>query len=405
MADDPVPQRPASVRTASQQALLQWLRGSFGQRGQMLPWLIGLLAAAGALQTAASLYDAPWGNTKLLLAGGHVRDAIAHGQWWRLLTWTLLHADLGHLLANLLMLAVIGRPVEAAYGAARLWLIFWGSAFGAAVAVLGHPGPWWTVGASGAVLGVLGALVGLGIKLLPRLGSRMRVRMIAVPAGALAVLVWLGGPSTDRLAHAGGALGGILLGSAFRPQFLPLSAQTSRRSPPWLRWTAFVVSVVVAAAIALAGAHVDRPMPLAKLPTEVIQFDDLRLRVPLQLRRGTSAGTGGACTGELTDPAWALRTRRVACFPLPVEGLLLLGRRDQLFTLDAQDYRALDQANRTGRWVWRQTGVLVAAVGTQWAWVVQAPEPLLASYRQALSAVVPDVGSASVALPAGATGT
>lgn len=371
----------------------------------MLPWLLGLLAVAGAIQTAASVWDVPWGNTKILLAGGHVRDAVARGQWWRMLTWTLLHADLGHLFANLLMLAVVGRPVEAAYGGARLWIIFWGSAIGGAVAVLGQAGPWWTVGASGAVLGVLGALVGLGVKLLPQLGSRMRVRMVAVPAGALALLVWLGGPNTDRLAHAGGALGGILLGSAFRPQFMPLSAIAARRTAPWLRWTAFVVAALVACAVALAAAHLDRPMPLGKVTTETVRFDDLQLRVPLQLRRGTSAPGKGVCQGELTDPAWALRTRRVACFPLPVEGLLLLGRRDQLFTLDQGDYRALEESNRTGRWVWRQTGVLVAAVGTQWAWVVQAPEPLLASYEQALAAVVPDIGSAHVTLPAGATGT
>ncbi|MBM4345068.1 MAG: rhomboid family intramembrane serine protease [Deltaproteobacteria bacterium] len=404
MTDAPAPGPASSPRSAQQQALLLWLRQSFGQRGRMLPWILGLLVLAGAVQTGAALWDAPSGNIKVLLAGGHVRDAVATGQWWRLFTWTLLHADMGHLLANLLMLAVVGRPVEAAFGAARLWIVFWGSALGAALAVLGHPGPWWTVGASGAVLGVLGAWVGLGLKLWPRLGSRMRVRMIALPAGALALLVWMGGASTDRLAHAGGALGGLLLGTALRPQFLPLSSAATRQSAAWLRWTAYAVAGVVLAAVALAAAHIDRPVPLHKVQTEKVFFDDMPLRVPAHLRRGTWSAAQG-CAGALADPAWALRTRRVACFPLPVEGVLLLGRRDQLFTLDREDLVAMDEANRTGRWVRRQSGVLVAAVGRDWAWVVQAPEPLLPSYRNALSAVLPEPGSAVVTLPTAATGS
>ncbi|MSQ84820.1 MAG: rhomboid family intramembrane serine protease [Myxococcales bacterium] len=388
------------ARAATQKALLVWLRHSFAQRGKLLPWLMALLLAGGALQVGMSLLVAPWGNIEMLLAGGHVRDALLRGQWWRLLTWTLLHADLAHLLTNVLLLAVVGRPVEAAFGAARLWLIFWSCAFASAIAAMAHVGPWWTVGASGAVIGVLGAMVGLGIKLLPRLGSRLRVRLVALPAAALAILVALGGERSDRLAHIGGAMGGLLLGSALYPQFLPIYAgSTGRRSAPWLRLAAYAVGGIVAAAIALAIAHMGHPLPLAKVAVHPVRFDELTLHIPTELRRGLLTAGNGPCTGDLTDTAWALRTRRIACFPLPVEGTLLLGRRDQLFTLDQQDFEALQRANRERVWVRRQTGTLVAPVGRDWAWVVQAPEPLLATYATVLVDVLPPLGSAQVEVP------
>lgn len=393
----------AGSRAATQLALHGWLREVFVQRGQLLPWLVALLMVGGAVQWAGAAYLGQWGEIEILLAGAHVRDAVLRGQWWRLLTWTFLHADAAHLVVNVMMLAVIGRPVEAAFGAARMWLIFWASALAAGIAALGHQGPWWSVGSSGAVFGVLAAFLGLGIKLIPRLGSQLRWRMVGVPALLLALLLSLGSDATDQLAHIGGCLGGLLLGAALHPQFLPVTALAAkqRRASGWLHGLAYATGGVVVAAVVLAAMHLARPLPLATVPTELLQLGDSKVRVPAQLPRGTLSPATRQCVGQWTDPAWALHTRRLACFRLPVEGALILGRRDQQLSLDHDDYVAMARANASGQWVQRQSGVLVYPLGTEFLWVVQAPQPLLATYAAILQPILPDAGTAAVVLPTG----
>lgn len=385
----------------------QWLALACRQRGKATVWLVAMLAVAGVGQTVAALWHPPWGGLEILLCGAHIRQAILHGQPWRLLTYSVLHADWLHLAVNAATLSVVGRPVEAAFGPARLLLIYWGSVLAGGVAALGYAQPWWSVGASAGVLGVLGALVGLGIKLVPRLGPKLRWQMIGVPALALAVLVAISGPQTDRLAHVGGALGGIWLGAALHPQFMPRSANTAirQRSAAWVRWAAFAWCLTAAVAVAVAVLHVAVPVPVAKIAVDRLAFDGVEIRAPAQLRRGNWLRHNGQCQGEMADPAWLLRTRRIACFELPIEGVLLLGRRDQLFTLDREDFAAFDRANRTGSWVQRQQDTLVAPVGRDWVWVIAAPQPLLSAYKAALAGVLPVAGSAEVALPAAPTPT
>ncbi len=401
MTQAPVP-LPGS-RAATQLALQGWLRDVFGQRGLLLPWLVAMLVLGGTVQWSLGAWLGDWGETEILLAGAYIGDAVLRGQWWRLVTWTFLHADAAHLIVNVAMLAVIGRPVEAAYGSARLWLIYWASAFAAGIAALGHGGAWWSVGSSGAVFGVLAALLGLGIKLVPRLGGQLRWRMVGVPALLLVFLLALGSEATDRLAHAGGCLGGLLLGVALHPQFLPVTALAARqrRAAGWVRGLGYAIGGVVLAALVLGALHLGRPLPLGPMALETLHYDGLALRVPALLRRGALSPGSRRCAGELTDPAWALRTRRQACFALPIEGLLILGRRDQQFSLDGDDYRALDRANRSGQWVQRQSGVLVYPLGSDLAWVIAAPQPLLQTYAKILQSLLPPAGSASVALPVG----
>jgi membrane associated rhomboid family serine protease len=82
---------------------------------------------------------------------------LSEGQWWRLITAAFLHAGLFHLGTNMLMLWWIGAPVERAIGHARFLAVYLVSALaGAAGALLLSPDAA-TVGASGAIFGILGA--------------------------------------------------------------------------------------------------------------------------------------------------------------------------------------------------------------------------------------------------------
>ncbi len=387
----------SAAEAVQQLVLRQWWGTALRRRGRAVPALIGLLVAVGMVQVQSEvgLWAGSHGGTQLLLAGAWIPELVLRGEVWRALTWWMLHADPWHLMINVLMLMVIGRPVEAIYGGPRLWLIWLGSALAAATASLSSPDATWTIGASGAAIGLLGALVGLGIKLLPRLSPALRWTMVGVPALALAALLSLSGERLDRLAHVGGALGGIVLGVALRPQFL---APAGRRKPTalWLRLLAMASMLAVLAASAVAVASLSRPLVWPEFATEQFKLDSLTVRFPAKLPRGTLHQRGMKCTGELTDGAWALRTRRMPCWPLPLSGLLVLGEREKLFSMDAGDQAAFARANLSGRFERRQDGVLVYPLGDRWVWVVFAEEPLLPTYARALAKILAPAGQAKV---------
>src|SRR5712691_12728314 len=85
--------------------------------------------------------------------------AVANGDWWRLLTAAFLHANLLHIGLNMLALVWLGAPVERYIGHLRYLALYVVSGLaGSAGALLATP-TGITVGASGAVFGILGALL------------------------------------------------------------------------------------------------------------------------------------------------------------------------------------------------------------------------------------------------------
>src|SRR5215204_3033575 len=94
---------------------------------------------------------------RVFLKGLLFGPAVADGDWWRLITSAFLHANLLHLAFNMLALWWFGAPVELFLGRARFLLLYFASGLaGAAGALLATPNAP-TVGASGAIFGILGA--------------------------------------------------------------------------------------------------------------------------------------------------------------------------------------------------------------------------------------------------------
>lgn len=137
-----------------------------------------------------------------------------------LVTYTLLHASMLHLIVNLGFLLAFGTAVERSCGGLRMLLIFVVSAVAGAVLQVWSMGPVRipVIGASGAVFGLMGATLALLIQ--KRLDPRMRrlasaivVMMILNLVFALSGLVdWLSGLQIAWEAHVGGFLAGLLLG-------------------------------------------------------------------------------------------------------------------------------------------------------------------------------------------------
>lgn len=131
------------------------------------------------------------------------------GQWWTLFTAIYLHGGLLHILFNVLWIRQLGPAVEDLYGPARLVIIFTvaGATGFLASNFLVYD---FTIGASGSIFGLLGALVAFGQKRGGAYGA-MVFRQYGQWALVLFVLGFLMS-GVNNVAHAGGFVGGFAAG-------------------------------------------------------------------------------------------------------------------------------------------------------------------------------------------------
>ncbi|MBV8223020.1 MAG: rhomboid family intramembrane serine protease [Candidatus Eremiobacteraeota bacterium] len=157
------------------------------------------------------------------LTGGALADrfalyppAVQAGEWWRLLTYGFMHGSWPHVLINMYALLQAGIFVEYCYGTPRYSLIYLAGLIGGGVAAYlstaGTSVP--TVGASGAILGVFGAMGVLGLKL-PRLRSAL-VRSAFFPI-VLTLGYGLIVPGISNWGHLGGVIAGGLMALLLNP--------------------------------------------------------------------------------------------------------------------------------------------------------------------------------------------
>lgn len=139
--------------------------------------------------------------------------SVRQGEWWRVITATWIHADIGHLALNLAMgVLFLGLAMGRLQAGVALLGSMTAGLGGNLLSLQGRPGDWTGLGASGVTLGALGLLAVPAIRS-ESAGGRGFVRAIA-SAALLAILIGAD-PQSDRLAHAGGFLTGCVLGAVF----------------------------------------------------------------------------------------------------------------------------------------------------------------------------------------------
>ena len=143
---------------------------------------------------------------------------ISQGEWWRPFTALFLHADVGHLLGNLVGGLVFASLVARLVGPVRGWamILACGAIGNAITSWLTYPEPFVSIGASTAVFAALGILSGLGLAETLRDRAHLPwVRITAPIFGGIVLLGWLGGghsPQTDVLGHVFGFSSGLVAG-------------------------------------------------------------------------------------------------------------------------------------------------------------------------------------------------
>lgn len=192
--------------------------------------MVGLCAAGFVLELVA-------GSEVIFARFGLMPAAVAEGEIWRLLTSAFLHVGFLHLAFNMLVLIMIGPALEAMLGHIRYLVLFLLSALGGAVCSYALAEPMsLSVGASGAIFGLMGGLLVAGRKF------SVDVTQVAVLIGINLVISFLPGAGIDWRAHVGGLVTGAVVGA--------ILAHSPRDYSVWLQ----VVGCVLVAALLLAVA-------------------------------------------------------------------------------------------------------------------------------------------------------
>ena len=148
----------------------------------------------------------------LIAFGANLGSFTKSGEYFRLITCAFLHIGVVHLLFNMYALYVLGPQVESFFGKFKFTLIYLLSAVSASILSLIFNDNVISAGASGAIFGLLGALLYFGYYYRVYLGNVLKSQI--VPIVLINLLFGFVVQGVDNAAHIGGLIGGILTSMA-----------------------------------------------------------------------------------------------------------------------------------------------------------------------------------------------
>lgn len=176
-----------------------------------------LLSATNVL-VAINIFAYVWQTTTggfttqaLVQHGAIYGPYVARGEWWRIISGAFLHGGLLHVALNMFALFQVGTFLEMLVGAPRMLAVYFISMIGSGIAVVLFNHNDVTVGASGAIFGIFGALVAIGLRLGPR--GRGLVQQ-TLPVILINLAIGFSIPNISNVGHLGGLLCGFLAGLA-----------------------------------------------------------------------------------------------------------------------------------------------------------------------------------------------
>jgi membrane associated rhomboid family serine protease len=230
-------------------------------RARAFPATYGLLAVSIGVFVLQLLTEISFGFDIVLALGAKVNDAIAAGEVWRLVTPIFIHGGLLHLFVNMYSLQAIGPSAERLLGTPRVLAFYLIAGLGGvtlSLALTPHP----SIGASGALFGLLGVLGAFLLRHRPILGasaevSLRRIGMVALLNLGLGLI-----PGIDNWGHVGGLVTGAALTWFFGPRLeLEIVELTGVRYVDRRPWKA-----VRRQALAVAGVIILLALAAARFP-------------------------------------------------------------------------------------------------------------------------------------------
>ena len=145
----------------------------------------------------------------LIIMGAKVNSLIDKGQVWRLITCAFLHGGLIHIFFNMYALKILGPEIEYVYGKIKYLVIYLLSAIAASIFSYIFGPQSVSVGASGAIFGLFGAMLIFGIKHRKQMGKAYMMNILQVIF--VNVIIGISSSNIDNEAHFGGLIVGVLI--------------------------------------------------------------------------------------------------------------------------------------------------------------------------------------------------
>ena len=227
---------------------------------------LGIVAAIILLFSLMEWVGSGLDGFTLVRFGANMPDLVKHGEWWRLMTSVFLHVDWIHLFFNVCACYVFGVFVERAIGRMQMLTVFLLSGLaGSLASALFSTAPI-SVGASGAVFGLLGVATIISLRFRDMFPSRMQRILIIHFLFIASINVAYGyvEPRIDNLAHGGGLAAGLLSGcfvarlgrTGIRKRLVSLAGIVAI--------ILFVASAFVGTVSANTGGYPTRPVPMKR---------------------------------------------------------------------------------------------------------------------------------------------
>lgn len=224
------------------------------QQGIVVRLLLGINVAAFAVALALSisqgvsasafLFEGETLRANAQLGALNTRQAIILNQWWRLITYGFLHGGLLHIAFNMSALWSLGRLMENIWGRVRFGILYFFSLAAGGCMVLAVGEVRFTVGASGALFGLLPSLAlvaWLNRDQLPdawKQSLRQTLMMNLIIGVMISTM-----PGVSWAGHLGGALGGLVISL---PLHFTRDARPAIRRLAWLSIPLLFVAMVLA---------------------------------------------------------------------------------------------------------------------------------------------------------------
>lgn len=145
---------------------------------------------------------------KLVAYGANFSALVRNGEVYRLVSYMFLHAGILHIVLNMYSLFIVGPRVEDFFGKWKYLLIYLFSGICGGLLSIGLTPNTVSVGASGAIFGLFGALIYFGYSYRGYIGAIVRSQVLPVVIYNLLMGLFI--PGIDMWGHVGGLIGGIL---------------------------------------------------------------------------------------------------------------------------------------------------------------------------------------------------
>jgi len=247
--------------------------------------------AVYALMVAQGVDPMNPGGETLLSWGANFGPLTMSGQWWRLFSCMFLHFGALHLGMNMLVLWGLGRPVERFVGSVGLAIAYLASGVAGSLASLAWHPQGISAGASGAVFGTAGTLLGFALLRRDTIPPEVRTALLKSMANFLILntVVGLSMAQIDMAAHLGGFIGGMLCGLILSQPLL--GGMLLRRKYKNLATLLAAIVVLPIVAVALPAAPPD-------LKAELLRISEVKKGIYDSFNSANAQAAEDAISGE-----------------------------------------------------------------------------------------------------------